>query len=112
MNANFFALGMACVIFGLYNMIFVGGFFKTAFKLGRPFVIFIIACFLVIFTAESLHHIPGLEKLNAFGTNEITFQLIMIISGILVFLLITVLSFRRACRRFEKNRSLRRRLQY
>ena len=57
MNANFFALGMACVIFGLYNMIFVGGFFKTAFKLGRPFVIFIIACFLVIFTAESLHHI-------------------------------------------------------
>lgn len=48
MNANFFALGMACVIFGLYNMIFVGGFFKTAFKLGRPFVIFIIACFLVI----------------------------------------------------------------
>lgn len=64
MNANFFALGMACVIFGLYNMIFVGGFFKTAFKLGRPFVIFIIACFLVIFTAESLHHIYIFQKMH------------------------------------------------
>lgn len=81
---------MTCVIFGLFNWIFVGGFFKTAYKFARPFVTFIIACFLVIFTAEALHHIPGLEKLNAFGTNEITIQLIMIVAGILIFLLVTV----------------------
>ena len=102
MNANFFALGMACVIFGLFNWIFVGGFFKTAYKFGRPFVTFIIACFLVIVTAEALHYIPGLEKLNAFGTNEIALQLIMIAAGILIFLLLTVLSCRRACRQFER----------
>lgn len=102
MNANFVALGMACVIFGLFNWIFVGGFFKTAYKFGRPFVTFIIACFLVIFTAEALHYIPGLEKLNAFGTNEIALQLIMITAGILIFLLLTVLSCRRACRQFER----------
>ena len=29
MNANCFALGMAFVIFGLFNLIFGGGFFKT-----------------------------------------------------------------------------------
>lgn len=81
---------------GLFNWIFVGGFFKTAYKFARPFVTFIIACFLVIFTAEALHHIPGLEKLNAFSTNEITIQLIMIVAGILIFLLVTVLSYRRA----------------
>ena len=36
MNANLFALGMAFVIFGLFNLIFVGGFFKTAYKIGKP----------------------------------------------------------------------------
>ena len=102
MNANFFALGMACVIFGLFNLIFVGGFFKTAFKFARPFVTFIISCFLVIFAAEALHHVPGLEKLNAFGTDDLALQLMMLAAGILIFLLMTVLSFRKACRRFEK----------
>ena len=102
MNANFFALGMACVIFGLFNLIFVGGFFKTACKFARPFVTFIIVCLLVIFAAEALHHVPGLEKLNAFGTDDLALQLTMLTAGILIFLLMTVLSFRKACQRFEK----------
>ena len=101
MNANFFALGMACVIFGLFNGIFVGGFFKTAYKFARPFVCFIIACFLVIFTAEALHHVPGLEKLNAFGADDMALQLILFVAGIFIFLLITSLSCRRACEQFE-----------
>ena len=102
MNANFFALGMACVIFGLFNWIFVCGFFKTAYKFARPFVTFIIICFLVIILAEALHHVPGLEALNAFGTDNIAVQLIMLAAGILIFLLITVLSCKRACMQFEK----------
>lgn len=102
MNANFFALGMACVIFGLFNWIFAGGFFKTAYKIGRPFVTYIIVCFLVIFIAEALHHVPGLKRLNAFGTDDIVLQLIMLAAGILFFLLITVFACRRACKQFEK----------
>lgn len=102
MNANLFALGAACVIFGLFNRIFVGGFFKTSYKFARPFVTYIIACFLVISAAEALHFIPGLEKLNAFGTDEIALQLILLAAGIIIFLLTTVRSYRAACRRFEK----------
>ena len=102
MNANLFALGMACVIFGLFNWIFVGGFFKTAYKFARPFVIFIIAAFLTILIAESLHHVPGLEMLNAFGTDSLSLQLMLFGAGLLVFLLMTALSCRRACDSFEK----------
>lgn len=102
MNANGFALGMAFVIFGLFNWIFVGGFFKTAVKFARPFVGFVIACFLTIFAAEALHHIPGLERLNAFGTDALGLQLILLGAGVLLFLLMTLLSGRRACERFEK----------
>ncbi len=102
MNANFFALGTACVIFGLFNWIFVGGFFRTAYKFARPFVTFIITCFLVIFAAEALHHIPGLEKLNAFGTDDIALQLILLAAGVLIFLLMTALSCKKACEKFER----------
>ena len=102
MNANFFALGAACVIFGLFNWIFVGGFFKTAYKFARPFVTFIVVCFVVIFAAEALHHVPGLEKLNAFGTDDIALQLVLLAAGIMIFLTMTVLSYRRACRHFER----------
>ena len=102
MNANFFALGVACVIFGLFNWIFVGGFFKTAYRFARPFVLFIIAAFLVIIAAEALHHVPGLEMLNAFGTEQLPLQAALLTAGIALGLLMTVLSCRQACTRFER----------
>lgn len=102
MNANLFALGMAFVIFGLFNWIFVGGFFKTAYKFARPFVTFIITAFLVIFAAEALHHVPGLAMLNAFGTENITIQIVLLLAGAAVFLLLTVFSCRKACADFER----------
>ena len=102
MNANFFALGVAFLIFGLFNWIFVCGFFKTAYKFGRPFVLFIIAAFLTIAAAEALHHVPGLEALNAFGTEKIGMQLALLAGGVILYLLITILSCRRACVYFEK----------
>ena len=40
MNANLFYLGMVLVVFGLFNMVFIGGFFKTAYKLS-PFITYI-----------------------------------------------------------------------
>ena len=102
MNANLFTLGMAFVIFGLFNWIFVGGFFKTAYKFARPFVTFIVVNFLLIFAAEALHHVPGLESLNAFGTDRLALQLILFAAGVLIFLALTVLACRNACRNFER----------
>ena len=102
MNANPFALGAAFFIFGLFNWIFVSGFFKTAYKFGRPFVIYIIIGFLAIAVAEALHHFPGLSWLNAFGTENIGQQLILLCAGIAAYLLMTVLSCKAACTSFEK----------
>ena len=101
MNANFFALGMAFFIFGLFNAIFVAGFFKTAYKFAKPFVVYIIVMFLVIGLAEALHHFPGLGVLNAFGTEHLGVQLGLLCAGIGVYAVVTLLSCRAACRRFE-----------
>ncbi|MBQ7595335.1 MAG: ABC-2 transporter permease [Clostridia bacterium] len=101
MNANFFALGTAFFIFALFNSVFVGGFFKTAYKFGRPFVTYIIVSFLAVGIAEALHHVPGLEKLNAFGTEHLLLQISLLAAGMISYVLITLLSCKKACRNFE-----------
>ena len=102
MNANLFALGCALVIFGLFNAIFLGGFFRTAYKIGKPFVIYIIAGFIAIFVSEALHHVPGLAGLNAFGTESIGLQAGLLAAGAVIFAVLTGLSYKASCRNFEK----------
>ena len=102
MNANPFFLGMALLMFGMFNMIFVGGFFKTAYRFSKPFVTYIIVCFLLIGAAEALHHFPGLEALNAFGFDHIGLQLSLMLCGAVMYVLLTVLSYNKACGNFEK----------
>ena len=102
MNANFVFLGFALLVFGSFNLIFLGGFFKSAYYYGKPFVIFIIVFFLTVAVAEALHHIPGLEAVNAFGFNEMPLQLAFLIGGAAAFVLLTYFSLTISVRRFEK----------
>ena len=102
MNANLFALGLAFIIFALFNLIFVGGFFKTAYKFGKPFVTYTIITFIVVGIGEALHYFPGLQILNSFGADSLMIQLILLMTGILLYVIITYLSYRKACSRFEK----------
>lgn len=101
MNANLFALGLAFVIFGLFNTVFVGGFFKTAYKFGRPFITYIILSFVGLGIGEALHYFPGLEALNAFGAEYLLLQCLLLLSGIAVFLLLTFTAYRSSCKSFE-----------
>ena len=101
MNANLFYLGAALFIFGLFNVIFVGGFFKTAYKIGKPFLIYSIAAFLAICAAEALHHFPGLSAVNAFGSDHIVLQISLLLFGILIYTLMTYLAYRKSCADFE-----------
>ena len=101
MNANPFFLGMALLIFALFNVIFVGGYFRTGYNIGKPFVIYIVVAFVTIGIAEALHHVPGLGALNAFGFKHIGLQLITFILGAACFAVLTYLSYNKACRDFE-----------
>ena len=102
MNANPFFLGMALVLFGLFNVIFIGGYFRTAYKLGKPFITYIIVSFLTIGAAEALHHFPGLDALNAFGSDHIVLQMMLLAAGVMLYFAMTGLSYKKACADFEK----------
>jgi hypothetical protein len=101
MNANLVYLGFVLLILGLFNLIFIGGFFKTAYKFAKPFIAFIVAAFLVVGIGETLFHIPGLSALNAFGFQCIGLQVSIFTAGIAAFILLTAISIHRSVKNFE-----------
>ena len=102
MNANLVFLGFALLIFGCFHLVFVRGFFKTAYYYGKPFVKYIIAAFLVIGCAEALHHIPGLEGVNAFGFDNMGLQAAALCCGALLYVLMTAAALRSSIHSFEQ----------
>ncbi len=102
MNANAFALGVAFVMFSLFNLLFVAGFFKTSYQRTKPFLVYLITVFMVLGIAEALHHFPGLAFFNAFGSEYLPIQLMTLSIGIIIYLLISYLAYRLSCDRFAK----------
>lgn len=101
MNANFFALGMALILFGVFNLVFIGSFFKTGYKIGLPFIKYIVICFFIIGVSEALHHFPGMRALNSFGFDHFGLQITVLIAGAICYTGLTILACRESCRKFE-----------
>ena len=102
MGANLVFLGYALLIFAVFHILFISGFFKTAYYFGKPFVTYCVACFLIIVTAETLYHIPGLAPLNAFGFQNIGIQLAAFLVGVVAYVSLTALAISRSVKSFEK----------
>jgi len=93
-------LGWLLILFALFNSVFLGGFFRTAYGLGKPFILYSIAGFAVICLAEALHHFPGMAAMNS-QTEGFGMQLIVLAAGVLFFVGMTALSCRKAQKNFE-----------
>lgn len=102
LSANLTFLAFSLVIYMLFNIIFVGGFFKTAYYYGKVFVFFAIAAVVTVSVAETLHHIPGLEFLNATSGEGVLIQIGVLIVGILLYVIGTLISMNSSIKRFEK----------
>lgn len=102
MNANLVYLGYLLVLYGCFNAIFVRGFFKTAYRFARPFVLFIVAAFVITGIGETLFHFPALSSLGAFGFDCIGLQLAVFACGVFAYALLTLVSEKCAERDFER----------
>ncbi len=100
MNANMAYLGYIMIVFAVFNSIFLAGFFKTTYKIGKPFFIFCVVSFIIIIMGEILHHIPDLESLNN-PSNLSMPQVVIFAISIVVFMLCTWLSYQKAVKDFE-----------
>ena len=102
MGANFVFLSFVLLIFAVFNVIFIGGFFKTAYRYGKPFVLFIIANFAIIAIAETLHHLPGMNWLNNLNFDSAVCQLPLLVCAVVIYVISTVISCKKSKARFEK----------
>ena len=86
----------------LRDWLFLCGFFKTAYKFGASFILFIVVSFIVVIIGEVLHHIPALEFLNGTDTLCDKRMWIILAAGIVFYVLVTFVSCRVAMKRFER----------
>ena len=101
MNPSPLYLGFVLLIFTAFNVLFLGGFFRTAYKFGLPFLRFGIAALLLISIAEVLHHLPGLGFLNTTTGERLGLQFAILGGCALIYALCTLLSLRASQKRFE-----------
>ena len=102
MGANPVFLAFVLMIFLAFNVIFIGGFFRTAYRLGKPFVLFVLVNFTLIAAAESLHYFPGLAWTNALDFRHVGDQLLVLLAAMFLYVTATVISCKNAEKRFEK----------
>lgn len=102
MNANPLFLGFVLVIFAAFNYVFVRGFFKTAYKHGVPFILFIAVSFLIVCIAEALHFFPGMSYLNATTLQDASPLWIYTLLGALIYVGVTFLAYQGSVNRFER----------
>lgn len=102
MSANLVYLAFVLLIFAAFNIIFIGGFFKTAYKMGKYFVVFIIVDFVIIVIAEVLHHLPGLEWLDILDFSYAGGQIAILVIGAVIYATVTMISCRVSQNRFER----------
>lgn len=100
-NANLFLLGYIFVVFGIFNFIFLGGYFKTAYQIGKPFVVALIIIFIWVGITEALHHFPGLGILNTTGFESIGLQIAVLIAGLVICAILTLISYKQSQKNFE-----------
>lgn len=102
MPANLTFVAFVFLMYAAFNVLFVGGYFRTAYNLGRPFLAFIVAALLIVATGETLHHIPGLAFLDALHGPGLISQAVLLILCLMTYAGMTLLSLKRSWSRFER----------
>ena len=103
-NVNFAFFGFVLILYGLFNLVFLPGFYKTAYKSGLPIIIgILVATAFAIAVTTAVLVIPTLSSaLNGLGAENLACQLPVLAAGAALFILFTHLAFRLSAARFEK----------
>ncbi len=95
--------GLAFGMFAVFNVVFIPNFYKTAYKIGIPFLLAGVATLFYYGAAEMMVWIPGPLQ-TFFDTRDPAMavaHLPILFAGILVWVLSIVFAYRRGARRFE-----------
>lgn len=102
MVPNLYFFGVGFVIYGVFNAVYPSEFYKTAYSVGKAFLIALIPIATVILLSEALTHFPSLSFLKGISLNALTLQLPFFFGGIVCFAVLTLLGYRLSAKRFER----------
>lgn len=103
-EGNVAFIGLALVMMGIFNLIFMTGYYKNGYNIGKPFLIGTTAILLYIIAAEVLLRIvPFMKEVcDSKAIDDQIRQLPLFAVCIVLYLLITVFAYFRAAKSFEK----------
>lgn len=101
-NAAFF--GFVFIMFAIFNVIFLPGFYKTGYKIAIPTTVAMIVVMLYVTIVEGLIQIIPVLKytLDTLDSGMLIYQLPILLIGMLIFAGSVVLSYKVSAARFDK----------
>ena len=92
------------MMFGIFNVVFLPMFYKTAYKVGTPYLVFCAAMTLFVVIAEVVINIIPAWKAALDTTNLVYFpqQITVFLLGIVILALLTTLAGAKSEKQFEK----------
>ena len=103
-DANLAFFGFAFIMMGLFNLVFITRYYHDVNKIGGPFVISCVVMFLFIIIIETACHVIPYFRM-VFDTPDPLYlapKLAVLLAGSVIFLLLTLLAYRRSAASFER----------
>lgn len=101
LEANVAFYGFGLMIYAIFNYVFFTRFYKTAYKVGKSFVLALIPVVIGMMIVESLAHIPATQWMDGIAMNDLMIQLPILIAGIIIFTLSIWITYKRSVKNFE-----------
>jgi ABC-2 type transport system permease protein len=104
MNPNIAFFGCVLMMYALFNIVFLPGFYKTAYKIGFPMLWGTAAAVLFGSAVEFIiHAFPAVMTcgVNDFRTGHLGIQLTVLGLGILLYFFLTWLAYKRSAKSFD-----------
>ena len=100
MPANLAYLAYMLLIFAAFNSLFLNGYFVGLYKTGSPFFSFLVVSTVLVAAAEVLQRLPSLVFLRGTQRNALLIQGAMFCVALVIYVLLTVSSYRKSVRVF------------
>jgi len=96
--------GFVLIMYGLFNFIFIPGFYKTGYKMAFPIMMAIIGALIFALFIQFMPFISTQFNMlfNTRTPESLLWQIGMLIVGIVVYVLLNILTFKISAQRFEK----------
>lgn len=102
MEANVLFYGFGLLYFAVFNFIFLTSYYKTAYKVGKAFLIAIVPAFIVGLVMEALAYIPATKWLDSTSPATMIYQLPFLGVGAVLYIGSIVVAYQISAARFQR----------